>query len=279
METTTKTRQTNEDRTRMTLSASEKYRGVHDAYRQKAKHENKPLTSVCWEGMEMAARIWGIVDWVPQHHDHHMITTWSPHDHHEHHDTQPHDTHTPMKSQDYINKIKSKVKDPLTKRLRYTSNDAVIDDAVSYYYEELKHSKQISWSVSDLKTWWRIWCLTTLVLTGKQANPMDGVKTFLIIKCCMTTSKTNRVPTWWPTKVGASVYVICLIRHHSIWNIFPDFHTAIGSGRISEKVVSFTMSEYTCRNTVVIQQVSGMFYAKSISVRSISMTGELSYHV
>jgi|TARA_B100001248_G_scaffold214422_1_gene169010 hypothetical protein len=62
METTTKTRQTNEDRTRMTLSASEKYKWVHDAYRQKAKHENKPLTSVCWEGMEMAARIWGIVD-------------------------------------------------------------------------------------------------------------------------------------------------------------------------------------------------------------------------
>ena len=52
-------------------------------------------------------------------------------------------THTPMKRQDYINKIKSKVKDPLTKRLRYTSNDAVIDDAVSYYYEELKHNKQI----------------------------------------------------------------------------------------------------------------------------------------
>jgi len=39
------------------------------------------------------------------------------------------------------------------------------------------------------------------------------------------------------------------------------------------------MSEYTCRNTVVIQQVSGMFYAKSISVRSIGMTGELSHHV
>ena len=79
METTTKTRQTNEDRTRMTLSASEKYKWVHDAYRQKAKHENKPLTSVCWEGMEMAARIWGIVDWVPQHHDapcrHHNIGT------------------------------------------------------------------------------------------------------------------------------------------------------------------------------------------------------------
>ena len=62
MEATTKTRQTIEERKRMTLSASEKYKCVHDAYRQKSKHENKPLTSVCWEGMEMAARIWGIVD-------------------------------------------------------------------------------------------------------------------------------------------------------------------------------------------------------------------------
>ena len=177
METTTKTRQTNEDRTRMTLSASEMYKWVHDAYRQKAKHENKPLTSVCWEGMEMAARIWGIVDWVPQHHD---APCRHQHRHHTH-------THTTMKRKDYINKIKEKMKDPITKRKKYTSDDAVIDDAVFYYFDELKHSGRLQWNVSDIKTWWRIWSLTTLVLTGKQANPMNGVKRYLITRCYMTT--------------------------------------------------------------------------------------------
>ena len=48
---------------------------------------------------------------------------------------------------------------------------------------------------------------------------------------------------------------------------------------MSEEIASLSMSEYTCRNTVVIQQVSGMFYAQNISVRSIAMTGELPHHV
>ena len=52
-------------------------------------------------------------------------------------------THTPMKRQDYINKIKEKMKDPITKRKKYTSDDAVIDDAVFYYFDELKHSGRL----------------------------------------------------------------------------------------------------------------------------------------
>ena len=42
-----------------------------------------------------------------------------------------------------INKIKEKMKDPITKRKKYTSDDAVIDDAVFYYFDELKHSGRL----------------------------------------------------------------------------------------------------------------------------------------
>ena len=57
-----------------------------------------------------------------------------------------HITHkTTMKQQtkDFINKIKDKMKDPITKRKKYSNGDAVLDDAVAYYYDELKHSKQL----------------------------------------------------------------------------------------------------------------------------------------
>ena len=49
----------------------------------------------------------------------------------------------PFKRKDYINKIKEKMKDPITKRKKYTSDDAVIDDAVFYYFDELKHSGRL----------------------------------------------------------------------------------------------------------------------------------------
>ena len=48
-----------------------------------------------------------------------------------------------QQTKDFLNKIKEKMKDPITKRKKYVNNDAVIDDAVTYYYEELKHSKQL----------------------------------------------------------------------------------------------------------------------------------------
>ena len=48
-----------------------------------------------------------------------------------------------QQTKDFINKIKNKMKDPLTKRKRYTNGDGVIDDAVAYYYQELSHSKQL----------------------------------------------------------------------------------------------------------------------------------------
>ena len=48
-----------------------------------------------------------------------------------------------QQTKDFINKIKDKMKDPITKRKKYSNGDAVIDDAVTYYYDELKHSKQL----------------------------------------------------------------------------------------------------------------------------------------
>ena len=68
-----------------------------------------------------------------------------------------------MKRKDYINKIKEKMKDPITKRKKYTSDDAVIDDAVFYYFDELKHSGRLQWNVSDINL---LYELTLVKKTG-----------------------------------------------------------------------------------------------------------------
>ena len=55
-----------------------------------------------------------------------------------------------QQTKDFINKIKDKMKDPITKRKKYSNGDAVLDDAIAYYYEELKHSKQLWGNVGTL---------------------------------------------------------------------------------------------------------------------------------
>tara|TARA_A200000159_G_C7269133_1_gene316423 strand:+ start:668 stop:856 length:189 start_codon:yes stop_codon:yes gene_type:complete len=62
MEAPTKQRQTNDDRTRMTLSAEPKYVPTHIAVRQKAMIENRKVASVANELMTIGARFKGLIE-------------------------------------------------------------------------------------------------------------------------------------------------------------------------------------------------------------------------